>query len=455
MRTQLVLLAPLLVTGCPDREIARVPVEQNIVETNNFPSVPRRDIDILFVIDSSGSMEQEQESLKANFPRFISVLESIDGGLPNVHLGVITPDLGTRALDGNAGSVSGCSGSGRKGDLHGIPGGPLFLSDSDDGAGGRTRNFTGTLAERFAELADVGTMGCGIEQHLESVKMALENNPANTGFLRPNALLAVVLIADEDDCSLAQKALFDGNSGDQAYGERVNFRCTREGIVCDRPSGSLDTLGPREDCHPNEASTMLTPLSRYADFLKSLKTDPRDIIVAGIVGDPAPFAIKTGMYGTPVVKESCTYNGTAGPQFAFPAVRMSSFLEQFPIQTRTTICDSDLSDGITQIAAEIARQAGNPCFINEPVDVDPATDGTQFDCTVTEVRRRGPNVPDEELRSFSECEAGGATPCWRIEADAAKCTITPNHLKLVIDRGSEPVPTDTHISVNCVTAGGE
>jgi hypothetical protein len=455
MRTQLVLFAPLLVAGCPDRTISGVPVEQGIVETNDFPSVPRRDIDILFVVDSSRSMAEEQASLKANFPRFVSVLESIEGGLPNVHLGVITPDLGTRALDGNASPLTNCTATGgRKGDLHGIPGGPLFLRDIDDGAGGRTRNYTGTLAERFAELAEVGIDGCGIEQHLESVKMALENNPANAGFLRPDALLAVVIIADEDDCSLAQKALFDGNSGDSSYGERVNFRCTREGVVCERPSGSLDVLGPREGCRPNEASTMLTPISRYADFLKSLKTDARDVIVAGIVGDPEPFEIKTGMYGTPVVRESCTYNGATGPQFAYPAVRMSSFLQQFANNTRTTICDSDLSDGITQIAAQIVGLAGSPCFKSEPIDVDPDTDGVQYDCSVTEVRRRGANLPDEELRSFPQCRSGGPRPCWNIEADAAQCFFTSAHLKLVLDRGGVPAPNDTRLKVNCVTSDG-
>ena len=33
-------------------------------------------IDVLFVIDNSGSMQQEQDNLVANFPQFVSVLEA-------------------------------------------------------------------------------------------------------------------------------------------------------------------------------------------------------------------------------------------------------------------------------------------------------------------------------------------------------------------------------------------
>ncbi|HVK89393.1 MAG TPA: vWA domain-containing protein [Kofleriaceae bacterium] len=454
MRTRLVLLAPLL-AGCPDRTISGVPVEQGTVETKDIPSVPRRDLDVLFVIDSSGSMREEQESLKANFPRFVSVLESIDGGLPNVHLGVITPDLGTQALDGSAPAIGGCSGSGgNRGALHGIAGGPLFLSDADDGAGGRSRNYTGTLAERFSELADVGDMGCGIEQHLESMKVALDNNPANAGFLREDALLAVVLIADEDDCSLAQKALFDGNTSDSTWGDRVNFRCTREGVACDTPGTSLDQPGLREDCHPNYDSTMLTQTDRYATFLKGLKTDPRDVIVAGIVGDAGPFEIQAKTVGAQtysVLKPSCTYNGASGAQFAYPAIRMLDFMSQFPGHaTSTTICDADLSDALTQVAAQIVPELGSPCFDSPLADVDPFTAGPQYECTVTEYRRTG--TADEELRVFPQCTSG-RTPCWKVEEDAAQCffTDTDPHLKLVLDLGGEAAQATTRLKVNCVT----
>ena len=77
MRAEKLWLLGLLasVGGCPDRTIAAVSVDQTKVEEKDFPATLRRDVDILFLIDDSGSMKEEQDSLKANFHRFISVLE--------------------------------------------------------------------------------------------------------------------------------------------------------------------------------------------------------------------------------------------------------------------------------------------------------------------------------------------------------------------------------------------
>src|SRR5687768_16868137 len=96
---KLVGLAVLL-AGCPDRTISAVPIDQGKVEVMDIPAVLNNKIDLLFVIDSSLSMEDEQASLRANFSRMIAVLETIRGGLPDVHIGVITPDLGVGAIDG-------------------------------------------------------------------------------------------------------------------------------------------------------------------------------------------------------------------------------------------------------------------------------------------------------------------------------------------------------------------
>jgi hypothetical protein len=57
--------------------------------------------------------------------------------------------------------------------------------------------------------AGLGTSGWGFEQPLEAMYLALDGNPANQGFLREDAHLAVVIFADEDDCSVADPHLFD------------------------------------------------------------------------------------------------------------------------------------------------------------------------------------------------------------------------------------------------------
>ena len=277
------------------------------------------------------------------------------------------------------------------------------------------------------------------------------DHPLNAGFVRPEAYLAVILIADEDDCSLARASLFDGTMD----GDVLGFRCTTQGVACETPDTPFDVAaGRREDCHPREDSTMIAPISRYVDFLKAKKADPRDVIVAGIVGDPEPFEIETKPGTTQkLLKHSCTYSSPTGEtQIAFPAVRTADFLSQFPNNTRTTICDSDLSDGLTEIGVLLRKTLIDSCFDRTLLDTDPATPGTQADCSVVEVRRH-PNAPDEELRALPRC-GDGRTPCWRIEEAPVECgyTKTDPHLKLAIDRaGAVPAP-DIRIKASCVTA---
>jgi hypothetical protein len=455
MRAQLALFWVPLLAGCPDRTIAGVPVEQGTVDVKDIPAVPRRDVDILFLIDDSLSMVEEQASLKANFGRFISVLESLDGGLPNVHIGVATPNLGTSATDGShAPAIGTCAGDGEGGRMRQLPNnGGAFLSDRDDGNGGRIRNYTGTLTDAFSQIANVGTNGCGIEQHLEAVKRALDNNPANAGFLRPDAYLAVIVVGDEDDCSLAKSSLFDGNTNDPTYGDRVNFKCTHDGIECDSPNTDLDIVGARQDCHPNVTSPTLTKVDRYVDFLKGLKADPRDVIVAGIVGDAGPFEIvKKG--NVSVLKQSCVYTGPTGPQYAYPGIRELDFLDQFANRnTHATICAEDLSGAMTQIGALLKRTLADPCFELQLADADPETPGVQYDCTVTETRYTA-NEPDEELDVIPACDATRSRiPCWRIEEDPVHCayTHTDPHEKLVVERGGQIPGPDIHIKAACVT----
>src|SRR3954471_108252 len=144
--------------GCPDRTIDTVVPEQGKVETKDIP-IKQRGADILFVIDNSRSMKDEQDSLRANFGKMMQVLETLEGGQPDVHIGVITSDMGTSAADGTtAGAKFGCSGVGDDGALQTTPNVTgRFIAD--DGKG--HINYSGTLDAAFSSLADVGIDGCG------------------------------------------------------------------------------------------------------------------------------------------------------------------------------------------------------------------------------------------------------------------------------------------------------
>ncbi len=148
-------------------------------------------LDLLFVIDNSGSMCEEQASLRANLARYVTTLQNQMGFLPDLHIAVATTDLGT--MGGHSlGGPGGCDGFGDGGALQSAGltlAGGNFLSDvaAPDGTS-RVRNYDGTLAEAFDLLADVGTSGCGFEAPLESMRRALDGSiPANAGLLRQDA----------------------------------------------------------------------------------------------------------------------------------------------------------------------------------------------------------------------------------------------------------------------------
>ena len=54
----------------------------------------RRDVDVLFLVDDSSSMAAAQATLRQGFARFVTALGNAPGGLPNLHIAVISSDMG-------------------------------------------------------------------------------------------------------------------------------------------------------------------------------------------------------------------------------------------------------------------------------------------------------------------------------------------------------------------------
>ena len=354
-------VAVVLVGGCPDREVSELEPEQYPVEIKDIPLYIDREVDILFVIDNSGSMDDEQMSLGANFDRFIDVLDNLDGGLPDLHIGVVSSDMGSLGV---LGPGTGCDGPGDNGALHvgaaPILTGERFLVDVAGATPGtRVTNYSGDLRSAFAAAASVGITGCGFEQHLEAMNAALDN-PVNAGFLRPNASLAVIIVADEDDCSARVPELF-GNS--PALGLLDSFRCFEFGVVCDQ--ADLRTPGLKTGCRAAAPSPYLHDVQRYIDRLRALRPIT-DVVVAAIVGDREPVIVGTQMPqsgGTfPALNPSCTY-GPPGPdeQSADPAIRIGEFVDAFAQRGQfETICQDDLSEPLTAIGQLIIDNQGQP-----------------------------------------------------------------------------------------------
>src|SRR5262249_3915319 len=160
-------------------------------------------------------------------------------GLPDLHVGVVSSSLGAGAFS----DVPGCPPGGDRGVFHNAPrggGGACTAVPTDrfiTSAGKGTRNnFSGDISDVFSCIAALGSNGCGFEHPLAAAARALGGNvggwkggaPAeNAGFLRDGALLAVILLTNEDDCSApVDSDLFDTtqSSVSDPLGPLASFR---------------------------------------------------------------------------------------------------------------------------------------------------------------------------------------------------------------------------------------
>ncbi len=153
-------------------------------------------MDVLFVIDNSGSMDEEQANLAENFPKFIEVLNAFQGGSLDYHVGVTTTSFPNELFGMMFGS--GAAGALLKTDGMTRP----WVERADPGA-----------VATFTKLAMVGLGGSGNEQPLRAARAAVTQpvaDAANKGFLREDALLAVVILTDEEDGSVEPAAMGGG-----------------------------------------------------------------------------------------------------------------------------------------------------------------------------------------------------------------------------------------------------
>lgn len=131
-------------------------------------------VDVLWIIDNSGSMGDNQKALSAESPTFIDYFEATVG--LDYHIGVVSTDMVDPAHTGKLQEAQG-----------------VRWIDAD------TADPYGV----FAQMALMGTNGSGDEAGRAATQWALdvELNAWNKGFVRDEAPLAVIVISDEPDSS--------------------------------------------------------------------------------------------------------------------------------------------------------------------------------------------------------------------------------------------------------------
>ncbi len=456
-----VLLVLALLSGCGDDDCCAVKQDggggmpmpdapsdaampdPSMPEVALVPVTVNRDLDILFVIDDSPSMLDKQANLKNSFPVLVNTLSSLAGGLPNIHIGVITTDMGTKGADETTpgptiGSGPGsCAGTGKDGQLQ-INSAPVtgtFLSDVDNG-GTRVRNYTGTLEQAFSAMASAGANGCGFEQPLAAIKRSFEQ-VANAGFIRSTARLAIVLLTDEDDCSASHPSVFGPDSA--TLGPLNSFRCTRFGVTCDvggTSSDEMNVVGTKSDCHANETSPYITDIGRYATFLDSVKADPHDVMFGAIAGTTTPFSVELrsppgGGAQIPALAHSCSYAGANGLEVADPPARIDHLARSIRRGSVDNVC-GDVANAMLALGQRMNALVGQPCLLQ---DIAMPVTCQAYD----EVGSTQTELP--------ACSATVTTDCFRVTEDATACS-SGQHLKLEVVRSSA-APANTWTSLHC------
>lgn len=208
-------------------------------------------MDIVFIVDDSGSMSEEQANLTTNFPQFANVLDTyttMSGDTLDYRLAVTTTG---RDVDYTIQPP--------------IPGFPP-LTQSEDGDNGKFRKSSsmprpwieradGNVATTFANVAKVGTSGPSLEMPLYALQLALTDrvsDGSNAGFLREDALLAVVILTDEDDCSREDNNFTVENdacgSGIPQIVPTMNYVNFLDGVVGNRGRWATAVIAGPTDC---------------------------------------------------------------------------------------------------------------------------------------------------------------------------------------------------------------
>lgn len=468
--------------GCNDHPLVKIENILTASQDDRFVLPPKTKLDILFVVDNSGSMCEEQINLGENFQAFGEFLYQDLGDNADYRLAVTSTDLRTSGHGGRflntpaePTQLINCT----------RPDGTPFVPDTADCPANlplvlKSEDIAteDQLVRNFRCMATLGTQGDGFEKGLEAMRLSLSCNGPNKAqfgqccipregltaeqaanqpdgfvydpfctitdetqepeFLRPDAVLVVVFVTDENDCSdpaanppASSLAICkygdqdgDGNGIPDGYRDRAICGDLNEAECFSRECGGLaagDCLDQRclisrainSNCEWFRDS--LTPVSDYQDFLNSLKQSPESqLLVASIVGERAftelgeekfynPPEIPTNagcdpdsdQFGT-VGDDVCCPNGQCEGRIqpscqsdngiAFAGRRYLQLAESFGVNgigcnpddefsECVTICIDDFAEPLSVLKDRVAAIIGQFCLEKRPACLVPTQDG--------------------------------------------------------------------------------
>jgi hypothetical protein len=385
-RRFVLVLAAAAGLGCADVDASSSYASASTVD--EWAPPPTDELDLLFMIDTSCSMTEEQASVVTEIPRILTILATghdASGTIPDArpfrsfHVGIVDADMGIGDVTGLATCDPGFGSDG------------LMQLRANHPGTGCEPDYTDRFASTpnvFAFEADgpvsmtqagvdvgcvaaLGTGGCGFEHQLESPLKAISPAPRSDGsspvawtapgyrpptfyagtfghgddprtngaFLRPDSMLAVVIVTDEDDCSASDAQIFSP----------------------DNPLYNTVDLNLR--CHT--WTNGLQPIQRYVEGFVGLRARSERLVfgvIAGVppaVGGMAPSTILEDPAMTERVNPSmmnqlmpsCISPGGRG--VAYPATRLTQVAQGLDERgarvTVQSICSTDFGPAFLEI----------------------------------------------------------------------------------------------------------
>ncbi len=417
-----------------------------------------RDIDLLIVIDNSSSMSEEQGRLASNLA---TLTAAFDAANVNYRIGVTTTDnsnpwcTGTTP-EGGALRFSSCRS--RAPDFVSAGGGDSIQESCFDACVDApfdvtptptavdptpsprpwlqvttgVANVTGvTAAEAIQCALPQGINGCGFEQPLESLWKALrrsedESDPGY-GFLRRNAVLGVLVVTDEADCSYHtdHESIFlpEGDRffwSDPSAPTPSSAVCWNAGVACDGSDCNSVNLDPT-GVETAADDAVMRPVSRYVELLQELEDLKQQITP----NQEVVFA----MLGGVAADGSVTYQDSLDPEYqdsfgigpgcvsaageAVPPVRLREVSDALAVggaQSRFSICEPDYAAEVGALADQLLGQIRPACMPLCVADTDPTTEALDPSCIV------GLEFPEPDGTvtevAVAQCNGEPEDVCW-------------------------------------------
>lgn len=248
-------------------------------------------VDVLWVVDNSGSMSDDLDIVARNFSSFIQVFIDLD---LDWQMGVITTDMDSSEFSGKLV-------------------GPYLTPSTPDVVG------------EFIDQIDLGSDGSANEQGFEATEAALTAplvTGHNVGFMRESAALATIVISDEDNSGRTSASSFTSwYFGLKAEPELVTFNAICEDIFlsCTKYAEAADaTGGITGDIGSSDYASVLETISYTAAGLTvsfDLGEEPSDLsrMTVTVDGNEVPNDLANG-WTYDGVDVSITFHGTSVPE---------------------------------------------------------------------------------------------------------------------------------------------